>query len=50
VSAGRLYVLDGTIAGQPARLHLVAAPEGAVAPTVSPDGRWLAFLVSPPTP
>lgn len=50
VSAGRLYVLDATIAGQPARLHPVAAPEGAVAPAFSPDGRWLAFLVSPPTP
>jgi hypothetical protein len=50
VTAGRLYVLDGTAAGRPARLYPVAAPAGAVAPAFSPDGRWLAFLVSPPSP
>jgi Tol biopolymer transport system component len=47
VSAGRLYVLDGSAAGQAATLHSVAAPAGVVAPAFSPDGRWLAFLVTP---
>jgi dipeptidyl aminopeptidase/acylaminoacyl peptidase len=50
VSARRLYVLDGTARGRRARLHRVVAPAGAVAPAFSPDGRWLAFLVSPPQP
>ncbi len=50
VSSGRLYVLDGSAAGRPATLHTVAAPGGATAPAWSPDGRWLAFLVVPPSP
>jgi Tol biopolymer transport system component len=50
VSSGRLYVLDGSVAGRPATLHAVAAPGGATAPAWSPDGRWLAFLVVPPSP
>jgi len=50
VSSGRLYVLDGSVAGRPATLHEVAAPTGATAPAWSPDGRWLAFLVVPPSP
>ena len=50
VSSGRLYVLDGSAAGRPATLHAVAAPGGATAPAWSPDGRWLAFLVVPPSP
>jgi Tol biopolymer transport system component len=50
VSSGRLYVLDGTAASGPARLHAVAAPAGAIAPAWSPDGRWLAFIVAPPSP
>ena len=49
VSSGRLYVLDGSAAGRPATLHAVAAPAGAAAPAWSPDGRWLAFLVVPPS-
>lgn len=31
-------------------LHGVTAPAGAVAPAWSRDGRWLAFLVAPPSP
>jgi WD40-like Beta Propeller Repeat len=50
VSSGRLHVLDGSLAGQPATLHPVAAPAGAMAPAWSPDGRWLAFIVAPPAP
>jgi Tol biopolymer transport system component len=50
VSSGRVYVLDGSAAGRSARLHAVAAPGGATAPAWSPDGRWLAFLVVPPSP
>ena len=50
VSAGRLYVLDGSVAGRPTTLHAVTAPGGATAPAWSPDGRWLAFLVIPPSP
>jgi hypothetical protein len=52
VSAGRLYVLDGSSAGQPAALHTIATggtPAGRVpgSPAWSPDGRWLAYLVGP---
>ena len=50
VSSGQLYVLDGSASGKPATLHTVAAPAGASAPAWSPDGRWLAFLVVPPSP
>jgi Tol biopolymer transport system component len=50
VSSGQLYVLDGSVAGRSARLHAVAAPGGVTAPAWSPDGRWLAFLVVPPSP
>jgi dipeptidyl aminopeptidase/acylaminoacyl peptidase len=50
VSAGRLYVLDGSAAGRPAALDAVTAPAGVVAPAFSPDGQWLAFLVTPPSP
>jgi dipeptidyl aminopeptidase/acylaminoacyl peptidase len=49
VSAGRLYVLDGTAAGRPATLRPVATPAGVVSPAFSPDGQWLAFLVTPPS-
>jgi WD40-like Beta Propeller Repeat len=48
-SSGRLYVLDGSAAGRPATLHVVAAPAEAAAPAWSRDGRWLAFLVVPPS-
>ncbi len=53
VSAGRLFVLDGTVKGEPAVLHSVAmgkVPTGmaAGAPAWSADGRWLAFLVGKP--
>jgi hypothetical protein len=50
VSSGQLYVLDGTAAREPARLYVVAAPAGAIEPAWSPDGRWLAFIVAPPSP
>src|SRR6266849_6772147 len=40
----------GTAARGPARLHAVAAPAGAIAPAWSRDGRWLAFIVAPPSP
>jgi hypothetical protein len=50
VSSGHLYVLDGSVARKPATLHTVVAPAGATAPAWSPDGRWLAFLVVPPSP
>jgi WD40-like Beta Propeller Repeat len=54
VSGGRLYVLDGSAAGQTATLHAVASgqtPTTATAgsPSWSPDGRWLAYLVGPPS-
>ncbi len=49
VESGRLYVLDGSVSGHPATLHTVAGPGGATAPAWSPDGRWLAFLVAPPS-
>jgi Tol biopolymer transport system component len=55
VSSGRLYVLDGSAKGRPATPHAAAAaggaavPAGAAAPAWSPDGRWLAFLVVPPS-
>jgi len=49
VSAGKLYVLDGSAAGRPAVLDRVAAPASVVAPAFSPDDRWLAFLVTAPS-
>ncbi len=50
VSAGQLYVLDGTVAGKPAVLHKVAGPGSIVAMGWSPDGQWLAFLSAPDDP
>jgi hypothetical protein len=61
VSAGRLYVLDGSTAGQGATLHPVATGETPTtatetpttatpgSPSWSPDGRWLAYLVGTPS-
>jgi hypothetical protein len=54
VSAGRLFVLDGSPGGQPTGLHAVAtgsAPAGQTpgSPAWSPDGRWLAYLVGTPS-
>jgi Tol biopolymer transport system component len=49
VSAGKLYVLDGTKTGRPAVLDLVAAPADVLAPAFSADGKWLAFLVTAPS-
>jgi dipeptidyl aminopeptidase/acylaminoacyl peptidase len=59
VSAGRLYVLDGSAAGQTATLHAVPTgktPTGKTptattpgSPAWSPDGRWLAYLVGTPS-
>ncbi len=55
VSAGKLYVLDGSAPGRPAAphpmaaLHPVAAPATVVAPAFSADGQWLAFLVTRPS-
>jgi WD40-like Beta Propeller Repeat len=54
VSAGRLYVLDGSAAGQSATLHGVATGETPTtatpgSPSWSPDGRWLAYLVGAPS-
>ena len=59
VSAGRLYVLDGSAAGQTATLHAVVTvdtPAGQTpaamtpgSPAWSPDGRWLAYLVGTPS-
>jgi dipeptidyl aminopeptidase/acylaminoacyl peptidase len=52
VSGGRLYVLDGSAAGQTATLHAIAsgpAPgQTPGSPAWSPDGRWLAYLVGTP--
>jgi hypothetical protein len=58
VSAGRLYILDGSAAGQTATLHAVVTAStptgqrpGALtpgSPAWSPDGRWLAYLVGTP--
>ena len=59
VSRSRIYVLDGSAAGQTASLH--AIPTGKTttgttttaqtpgSPAWSPDGRWLAFLVGTPS-
>ena len=64
VSRSRIYVLDGSAAGQAASLH--AIPTGKTttgttatsttttaktpgSPAWSPDGRWLAFLVGTPS-
>ena len=59
VSAGRLYVLDGSAAGQTAALHPVWTENSPIgktppektpgSPAWSPDGRWLAYLVGPPS-
>jgi hypothetical protein len=52
VSGKRLYVLDGSAAGQPAALHAVSTgtePGSPGSPAWSPDGRWLAFLVGTPS-
>jgi dipeptidyl aminopeptidase/acylaminoacyl peptidase len=64
VSAGALYVLDGSAPGQPAALHAITTgktpagqtPAGQTpagqqpgSPAWSPDGRWLAFLVGAPS-
>jgi hypothetical protein len=46
VAAGRLYLLGGS-AGT---LHRVSLPGLASAPGWSPDHRWLAVQVTPPTP
>jgi len=45
VSGGRLYVLDGSVAGRPATLHAVASGPTPGSPAWSPDGRWLAYLI-----
>ena len=64
VSAGRLYALDGSAAGQTATLHAISTgktPTGKTStgktltakapgsPAWSPDGRWLAYLVGTPS-
>jgi WD40-like Beta Propeller Repeat len=64
VSASTLYALDGSVPGQPATLHAIPAskPPTVTAPTTAPpaaqtpgspswsaDGRWLAYLVGPPS-
>ena len=49
VSGNRLYILDGTVAGQPAALHPVATGKVPGDLAWSPDGKWLAFLVGVPT-
>jgi hypothetical protein len=49
VSAGKLYVLDGTRTGRAAVLDPVAAPADVVAPAFSADGKWVAFLVTAPS-
>jgi dipeptidyl aminopeptidase/acylaminoacyl peptidase len=49
VSGNRLYVLDGSVAGQPATLHPVPAGKVPGSPAWSPDGQWLAFLVGSPS-
>jgi hypothetical protein len=48
VSGNRLYILDGTAPGKPARLHPVAAGKVPGDLAWSPDGKWLAFLVGAP--
>jgi WD40-like Beta Propeller Repeat len=48
VSAGRLYILDGTAPGKPAVLHTLSVGKVPGALAWSPDGRWLAFLVGSP--
>src|SRR5579859_3466523 len=64
VSASTLYALDGSVPNQPATLHAIPASKrpAVTAPTTapqagqtpgspawSPDGRWLAYLVGPPS-
>jgi hypothetical protein len=54
VSAGRLYVLDGSAASEMATLHGVLtgktpAVKTPGSPAWSPDGRWLAYLVGAPS-
>lgn len=54
VSAGRLYVLDGSPSGRTAGLHAVLTGNGASgqtpgSPAWSPDARWLAYLVGAPS-
>jgi WD40-like Beta Propeller Repeat len=48
VSAGRLYILDGTAPGKPTVLHALSVGKVPGALAWSPDGRWLAFLVGSP--
>ena len=49
VSRSRIYVLDGSAAGQTASLHAIATAKTPGSPAWSPDGRWLAFLVGAPS-
>jgi WD40-like Beta Propeller Repeat len=48
VSGDRLYIFDGTAAGEPATLHPVSTGKVPGDLTWSPDGKWLAFLVGSP--